>query len=35
MVVPENYQKLDPLPEDPEGCVSYGKQTENEIIAKL
>ena len=31
MIVPVDYQKLDPLPEDPEGCVSYGKQTENAL----
>ena len=31
MIVPADYQKLDPLPEDPEGCVSYGKQTENAL----
>ena len=31
MIVPSDYQKLNPLPEDPEGCVSYGKQTENAL----
>lgn len=31
MIVPADYQKLDPLPEDPEGCVSYGKQTDNAL----
>ena len=31
MIVPDDYQKLDPLPEDPEGCVSYGKQTESAL----
>lgn len=31
MIIPANYQKLDPLPEDPEGCVSYGKQTESAL----
>ena len=31
MIVPADYQKLNPLPEDPEGCVSYGKQTENAL----
>ena len=31
MIVPADYQKLDPLPEDPEGCVTYGKQTENAL----
>ena len=31
MIIPADYQKLDPLPEDPEGCVSYGKQTENAL----
>ena len=31
MIIPADYQKLDPLPEDPEGCVSYGKQTESAL----
>ena len=31
MIVPADYQKLNPLPEDHEGCVSYGKQTENAL----
>lgn len=31
MIVPTDYQKLDSLPENPEGCVSYGKQTENAL----
>ena len=31
MIVPSDYQKLESLPEDPEGCVSYGKQTENAL----
>lgn len=31
MIVPDDYQKLDPLPEDPEGCISYGKQTESAL----
>lgn len=31
MIVPTDYQKLDSLPEDPDGCVSYGKQTENAL----
>jgi len=31
MIIPVDYQILDPLPEDPEGGVSYGKQTENAL----
>ena len=31
MIIPAEYQKLGPLPEDPEGCVSYGKQTESAL----
>jgi len=31
MIIPEDYHKLDPLPEDPEGSVSYGKQTDNAV----
>ena len=31
MIVPNDYQKLKALPEDPEGCITYGKQTEGAL----
>lgn len=31
MIIPDDYQKLKTLPEDPEGCITYGKQTENAL----
>ena len=31
MIIPEGYQKLQALPEDPEGCFTYGKQTEQAL----
>ena len=31
MIVPEGYQKLRSLPEDPEGSITYGKQTEGSV----
>lgn len=31
MIIPADYHKLDQLPEDPEGCVTYGKQTESAL----
>ncbi len=29
MIVPADYHKLNSLPDAPEGCISYGKQTDN------
>mgnify|MGYP007115060343 FL=1 len=31
MIVPNDYQRLKALPEDPEGCITYGKQTEGAL----
>ena len=31
MFVPDDYQKLKALPEDPDGCITYGKQTEGAL----
>ena len=31
MIIPIDYQKLKTLPGDPEGCITYGKQTENAL----
>ena len=31
MIVPEGYKQLQALPEDPEGCITYGKQTEQAL----
>ena len=31
MIIPKEYQKLNALPEDPEECVTYGKQTEGSL----
>lgn len=30
--IPNGYQRLKSLPEDPEDCITYGKQTESALF---